>query len=64
MDELAEVVRELRRRIGLPEKLREMGVTEQDIDTIVAGGFRPDRVANNPQEVTSSALRELLKEVS
>jgi len=63
MPELAGVVRELRRRIGLPERLGEIGVTEQDIDTIVAGGFRPDRVANNPREVTLSALRKLLKEV-
>lgn len=63
MDELAEVVRELRRRIGLPEKLGEMGITEQDIDTIVAGGFCPDRVGNNPRKITEAALRKLLKEV-
>jgi len=63
MPGLAAVVRELRRRIGLPEKLREVGVTDQDIDTIVAGGFRPDRVGNNPRKVTEPALRKLLKEV-
>ncbi len=63
MTELAGVVKELQRRIGLPERLSEVGVTEQDIDTIVAGGFRPDRVGNNPRKVTESALRKLLKEV-
>jgi len=60
---LAGVIKELRRRIGLPERLSEVGVTEQDIDTIVAGGFRPDRVGNNPRKVTEAALRKLLKEI-
>lgn len=63
MSELAGVVKELRRRIGLPERLREVGLTEQDTDTIVAGGFRPDRAGNNPRRVTESALRKLLKEI-
>lgn len=63
MSELAETVTGLRRRIGLPERLGEMGVTEQDVDTIVAGGFRPDRITNNPRKVTEAALRKLLKEI-
>lgn len=63
MDELAEIVIELREKVGLPESLGEIGITEQDIDTVVAGGFRLDRVSNNPREITPSALRKLLKEV-
>ena len=35
----------------------ELGLGETDIKIIVDNGFRPDRMANNPREVTMHSLR-------
>jgi hypothetical protein len=34
-----------------------------DITTIVDNGFRPDRMSNNPREVTPAVLYRLLEEI-
>lgn len=46
---------------GLPITLSEAGV--QDIEVVIANGFNPDRVKNNPVVLTKEGLRELLVKI-
>ncbi len=60
---LAESVEDLKTRTEIPERLGELGLGERDLETIVDNGFRPDRMANNPREVTVHSLRDLLESI-
>lgn len=53
-------VDDLMKRVGLQMKLSELGIQKEGIDLIVRDGFRPDRIKNNPREVTPEALRTML----
>lgn len=47
--------------IGLATRLSELGISSgADLDTIVANGFNPQRVKNNPRCLSESGLRSLL----
>jgi len=47
---------------GLELRLSQFGVkSEREIDMIVAEGFAPERVKNNPRIVTGDKLREMLQ---
>ena len=63
MADLSEAIEELRERLQMPKRLRDVGLVQKDIATIVEHGFRPDRVGNNPRDVTSESLTELLEGV-
>lgn len=63
MGKLADIVTNLRSRIGMTETLGDMGVRREHIEDILVNGFRPDRVLNNPRKVTPGALRGLLEEL-
>jgi alcohol dehydrogenase len=63
MDQLAEAVEELQEQLDLPIRLRDLGLSITDIATIVDNGFRPDRMNNNPREVTPEVLHCLLEEI-
>ena len=63
MDELAAAVAALSHRMDLPGRMEELGIKSEDIATLVRDGFRPDRMANNPRQVTSEDLTCLLKGV-
>ena len=54
---------ELIAAIGLGTKLSELGIGEAGIQEIVARGFNPDRVKNNPRRLTKEALNKLLERV-
>ena len=50
--------------IGLKTKLNDLGIkTEKDIDVIIKNGFNPDRVKNNPRNLTEKALRDILYKI-
>lgn len=50
--------------IGLENRLGAVGiVSDEDIDLIVANGFDPDRVKNNPRRLTEQDLRVLLDQI-
>jgi len=49
--------------IGLKRKLSDLGITEKDFDSIIAGGFNPLRMKNNPVAVTRENLREILNKM-
>jgi alcohol dehydrogenase class IV len=63
MPQLASTVESMKERIGLPSRLGELGITGKDIETIVGSGFRPDRMSNNPRNVTPEVLHRLLEEI-
>lgn len=47
---------------GLQTRLSQLGVNStEDIETIIANGFNPDRVTNNPRRVTKQDLRKILE---
>jgi alcohol dehydrogenase class IV len=58
--ELAEAVRELNARLGLPTGLAEMGVTPDLFDKVIAGALVDHCHPTNPRLATAEAYRELL----
>jgi len=46
---------------GLPVSLRQAGIAAKNLEQIVAGGFSPQRMANNPRQVTPDDLRGILE---
>jgi len=59
--EASKKITSLMEDIGLSTKLNELGIkTQEDVDIIVKNGFNPDRVKNNPRELTEETLREIL----
>ena len=63
MNELADTVRRLQENLGLPVRLRDLGIQKSDLSTIVANGFRPDRVNNNPRKITATDFDRMLEEI-
>lgn len=55
---------DLMKEIGLNIRLVELGIKkDEDIDLIIKNGFNPDRVKNNPRELTEEALRKILNNI-
>jgi len=52
---MANAFADMKAESGLPTRLSEFGVTEDDIATIVEGSFHP-LMDNNPREVTPEEL--------
>jgi len=51
-------------KTGLPTRLSDAGLkSKDDLEIIVAEGFNPARVRNNPRLLTTSALREILERI-
>jgi len=59
--EAAEKVGTLISAIGLERKLGALGLETADVDKVVQNGFRPDRVKNNPRQLSAGQLSEILK---
>jgi alcohol dehydrogenase class IV len=58
MDAMAEAIAALKAQSGLPTRLSEAGITESDLDKLVADSFHP-LMDNNPRPVSAAGLREL-----
>lgn len=56
---------EIIRETGLETHLSLLGLRnkKEDIETVVANGFSPDRVKNNPRKLTQDALRGILEAI-
>ena len=63
MDQLAEAVGHLQQQLDLPVKLRDLGLRRAHISTIIENGFRPDRMSNNPKQITAEQLAALLESI-
>ena len=50
--------------IGLKYRLSELNIAGNDIDIIVAHGFNPQRVKNNPRMIREHDLRSLLEKIA
>jgi alcohol dehydrogenase class IV len=57
----AGAVDRLRARLGLPERLSEVGVTADDIDAIVQMSAGNGNIANNPRPVSRDDVRSILE---
>ena len=63
--QLQQKIDKLMDEIGLARSLADLDITSlEHHDIIVANGFNPERVKNNPRELTEEALREMLKRIS
>jgi len=61
----AQKITELLRQIGLAAKLSELGITTpEQRELIIAEGFTPSRMGNNPRRVNTEQLRQLLSEIA
>jgi maleylacetate reductase len=60
-DDPVGAVDRLRARIGLPERLSEVGVTEADIEAVAAAAPGNGNVQNNPRTVTEDDARSILQ---
>jgi len=51
------------REMGLPIRLREMGIKEKDLDTLAENGFNNPTVRSNPKPITHlDQIKTLLRE--
>lgn len=57
-----EAVRQLNRQLGIPERVRELGVKPEDLDHLAAQAFKDPILATNPRPCTEADLRALLQE--
>lgn len=53
-------IRDTMNKTGLTGSLKKLGIDQAGIETIIREGFRPDRVKNNPRELSARDLREML----
>jgi maleylacetate reductase len=60
VDDAAGAVDRLRERIGLPARLSECGMTEEDIDAVVRMSSGNPTIANNPKPVSEDDARAIL----
>lgn len=64
-DAAAGEIRQLTKQLGLETDLAKLGIIgEAGLEVIVANGFNPQRVNNNPRRVTESHLWDLLHELA
>ena len=62
--EAKEKIEQLMDEIGLERKLSRLGIaTDEDINLIIVNGFNPQRMKNNPRQVTREALKSLLEQI-
>lgn len=49
--------------IHLETQLSDLGINKEDIEVIIKNGFNPQRIKNNPRNLTEAALRRLLEKI-
>lgn len=60
MEEMADAFARMKAGSGLPTRLSEAGIAEDDLPALVEGSFHP-LMDNNPRKVTPNALAELYR---
>jgi alcohol dehydrogenase class IV len=59
----ATAIEQLRERLGLPSRLSDVGVTDDDLDAVARMAEGNASVRNNPRPVTEESARELLETI-
>lgn len=49
--------------IGLKTKLSDLGIKYKDLEVILNNGFKPERMGNNPRELTKEELKKVLNNI-
>jgi len=62
-EEARQKIKTLMESINLKTRLSDLGLQEEDLNTIIQKGFNPERVKNNPRLLTEENLREILKNI-
>ncbi|SPD64519.1 4-hydroxybutyrate dehydrogenase [Cupriavidus taiwanensis] len=60
--DLAQAVHDMTARLGLPTGLRQMGVTEDMFDKVIAGALRDHCHKTNPKEASAADYRRMLEQ--
>ncbi len=63
VDQLRHKLDQLARSAHLPISLKEAGIPREGIQIIIDGGFHPERVKNNPRQLTKTHLRKILESI-
>jgi len=53
-------IKRLMKDIGLKTGLRDLGIEQKDLETIIDKGFTPERMVNNPKKITARDLSNIL----
>ena len=62
-DAACEAIADLSRRVGIPEHLTELGITEKDIDALADQAIADVSTPGNPREVTRDDIVALYKQI-
>jgi alcohol dehydrogenase len=62
-EQAKELLTKLMGKIGLETRLSKLGVTEEGIQLIIKNGFNPQRVKNNPKDLSEEDLRLILTDI-
>ena len=60
LDEINEALVNLMKSIGLPVRLRDLNLKEKNIDQILEADINPERMKNNPAELSKKDIRTIL----
>jgi alcohol dehydrogenase len=60
VEEFSESLSEMMVSLGLPIRLRDLGLKEKDIELLLNEGIHPDRMGNNPVNLSENNIRTIL----
>jgi phosphonate metabolism-associated iron-containing alcohol dehydrogenase len=49
--------------LGFPTQLNRFGIKREDVPQIIAHGFTPDRVKNNPRNISADEMTQILEDL-
>lgn len=58
MDEMADAIHELKAKMGLRNDLKDLKLTDEQIDALIQISHHPN-LYNNPVEITDDILRDM-----
>ena len=56
-------IKNLMKSIGLETKLSDLDINKEGLNIIIKKGFKPERVKNNPRNLTEEDLKKILKKL-
>lgn len=62
-DAAVEAVKALSIKVGIPQTLTELGITEKDIDILAASAIADVCTPGNPREIDEATIKELYKKI-